>query len=152
MTIRDVDAAPKDPKSVRGNSYHAPAGQTECDNVRIIKMHGWCYTTTVSSVAQDGEITLGGATPRATIHCPGFRPYCSGHPARIRQHHEIQRDSWSGWRAYSKRGRTPWTAAQHQAHGTVSTPCPRGRGGTATTAWRSRSRSPASRRTTPRTG
>lgn len=40
------------------------------------------------------------------------------------------RDNWSGWRAYSKRGHTPWTTVQHQAHGTVSAPCPRGRAGT----------------------
>ncbi|MFD3477114.1 hypothetical protein [Streptomyces sp. NPDC058695] len=126
MTIGDVDAAPKDPKSVRSNGYRAPAGQTECDNVEIIKVHGWWCTTTVSSVAQDGEIVLGGAAPRATIHSAGSRTHCSGHRARIRQHHEIQRDSWSGWRACSRRRDTPWTTA----HGTVSAPCPRGRVGT----------------------
>lgn len=125
MTIGDVDATPKDPKYVRSNDCRAPAGQTECDNIRIIKVHGWWCTTTVSSVAQDGEIVLGGATPRATIHSAGFRTHCSGRHARIRQHHEIQRDSRSGWRAYSKRRHTPWTTAQHQAHGTVSAPCPR---------------------------
>ncbi|PJN11905.1 hypothetical protein CG723_13855 [Streptomyces sp. CB01635] len=73
---------------------------------------------------------LGGAAPRATIHSAGFRTHCSGHHARIRQRHEIQRDSWSGRRAYSKRRDTPWTTAQHQAHGTVSAPCPRGPVGT----------------------
>ncbi|MFC9618330.1 hypothetical protein [Streptomyces sp. NPDC056938] len=53
MTIGEVDAAPKDPKCVRSNADRAPTGRTECDNVRIVKVHGcWC-TTTVSSVAQD---------------------------------------------------------------------------------------------------
>ncbi|RFC69813.1 hypothetical protein DXZ75_20405 [Streptomyces sp. AcE210] len=37
MTAGDVDVAPKDLKSVRGNAYRAPAGQAECDNVGIIR-------------------------------------------------------------------------------------------------------------------
>ncbi|MFE2736779.1 hypothetical protein [Streptomyces sp. NPDC059349] len=53
MTIGEVDAAPKDPKCVRSNADRAPTGRTECDNVRIVKVHGWWCTTTVSSVAQD---------------------------------------------------------------------------------------------------
>ncbi|MFE2989611.1 hypothetical protein [Streptomyces sp. NPDC059262] len=118
---------PTDPKSVRSNDCRAPSRRTECDNVGIIKVHGWWCTTTVSSVMQDGEVVIGGATPRATIHSAGFRTRCSGNHARIRQHHEVQRDSWSGRRAYNARGHTPWTTAQHQDHGTVAAPCPRGR-------------------------
>ncbi|MFE4678994.1 hypothetical protein [Streptomyces sp. NPDC056723] len=53
MTIGEVDAAPKDPKCVRSNADRAPTGRTECDNVRIVKVHGWWCTTAVSSVAQD---------------------------------------------------------------------------------------------------
>ncbi|MFD8779292.1 hypothetical protein [Streptomyces sp. NPDC059916] len=45
MTIGEVDAAPKDPKCVRSNADRAPTGRTECDNVRIVKVHGWWCTT-----------------------------------------------------------------------------------------------------------
>jgi hypothetical protein len=130
MTIGDVGAAPKDPKAVLTTDYRAPGSQFECDNVRIIKVHGWWCTTSVSRIAQDGEIVLGGAEPRARIHSAGFRTRCSERPARMRQRYEIQRDSWSGWRGYSKPGHTAWTRRQHQDHGLVSAPCPDGRVGT----------------------
>ncbi|MGW0082398.1 hypothetical protein [Streptomyces sp. NPDC003393] len=130
MTIGDVGAAPKDPKAVRTTDYRAPGSQFECDNVRIIKVHGWWCTTSVSRIGQDGEIVLGGAEPRARIHSAGFRTRCSERPARMRQRYEIQRDSWSGWRGYSKPGHTAWTRQQHQDHGLVSVPCPDGRVGT----------------------
>ncbi|MGW0998961.1 hypothetical protein ACWD5V_37960 [Streptomyces sp. NPDC002523] len=130
MTVGDVDAAPKDPRAVRRTDFRAPGNQTECDNTKIIKVRGWWCTTTVSSVAQDGEIVLGGAEPRARIHSAGFRTHCSGDRPQMRQHYEIQRDSWSGWRPYSERGLTSWTSEQRQSHGRVSVPCPDGRVGT----------------------
>ncbi|MFG2881136.1 hypothetical protein ACGFYV_02210 [Streptomyces sp. NPDC048297] len=130
MTIGDVDAAPKDSRAVRRTDYRAPGSQTECDNTRIVKVRGWWCATTVSSIAQDGEIVLGGAKPRARIHSAGFRTRCSGHPPRIRQHYGIERDSWSGWRPYSERRLTTWTSGRRQSHGKVSVPCPAGRVGT----------------------
>ncbi|MED7826109.1 hypothetical protein [Streptomyces chiangmaiensis] len=130
MTIGDVDAAPKDPWTVRSTDFRAPGNQSECDYVKIIKVRGWWCTTTVARIALDGEIVLGGAKPRARVYSGGFRTRCVGRKARMRQHYEIQRDSWSGWRSYGERGYTPWTHEQRQAHGTVSVPCPRGRVGT----------------------
>lgn len=130
MTIGDVDTAPKSPDAVRSTDYRAPGSQTECDDVRIIKVHGWWCATTVAPIAQDGEIVLGGATPRARIHSTGFLTHCSGRAPRIRQHYLIQRDSWSGWRSYSEPGYTAWTREQDQAHAAVSVPCPAGRVGT----------------------
>jgi hypothetical protein len=130
MTVGDVDAAPKDPEAVRVTDYRTPGSQAECDNVKIIRVHGWWCATTVSRIGQDGEIVLGGAEPRARIRSAGFRTRCSGRPARMRQHYQVQRDSWSGWRSYGEHEHTAWTHEQRQDHGTVSVPCPSGRVGT----------------------
>ncbi|MGG2464935.1 hypothetical protein ACO0M4_35135 [Streptomyces sp. RGM 3693] len=129
-TVGDIDAAPKDPRTVRRADYRAPDSRTDCANVKILTVHGWWCTTTVSRTVQDGEIVVGGARPRARIHSAGFRTHCAGRTARMRQHYEIQRDSWSGWRPYGERGYTPWTPAQDQSGGPVAASCPRGRVGT----------------------
>jgi hypothetical protein len=130
MTVGDVAAAPKAPRAVRTVDYRAPGSRSECDDTRIIKVRGWWCATTVAPVAEQGAIVLGGARPRARVHSAGFATRCAGRHPRIRQHFEVQRDSWSGWRDYSERAHTAWTRAQRQSHGRVSTPCPRGRVGT----------------------
>ncbi|MFF0627359.1 hypothetical protein [Streptomyces sp. NPDC004296] len=56
----------------------------------------------------------------------------AGRTAPMRQHYEIQRDSWSGWRPYGERGHTLWTPAQDPSGGPVAASCPRGRVGTYT--------------------
>ncbi|GGU62469.1 hypothetical protein GCM10010211_29400 [Streptomyces albospinus] len=130
MTVGDVDTAPKAPEAVRRADYRTPVDPTDCTDTTILAPHGWWCTTTVSRTVQDGDIVVGGATPRAHLRSAGFRTRCSGRTARMRQHYEVQRDSWSGWRPYSERGHTPWTAAQSQSGGAFATPCPRGRVGT----------------------
>ncbi|MEU6318013.1 hypothetical protein [Streptomyces sp. NPDC047009] len=130
MTIGDVGLAPKDPNAVRVTDYHAPGSETACDYVKIIAVHGWWCTTTVSPVAVNGEIVVGGAQPRAQIHSAGFHTRCSGRTAKMRQHYTIERDSWSGWRRYDNHGQTDWTSQQDQSGHAVSAPCPQGRVGT----------------------
>lgn len=130
MTVGDIDAAPKAAGAVRLADYRAPGSAGDCQDVKIVTAHGWWCTTTVSPVAEDGEIVVGGAAPRAHVRSAGFRTHCSGRTARLRQHYEVQRDSWSGWRAYSDRAYTPWTAAQDQPGVLVTALCPQGRVGT----------------------
>ncbi|MFE9611300.1 hypothetical protein [Streptomyces sp. NPDC006012] len=129
MTIGDVSLAPEDAKAVRVTDYHAPGSETACDYVKITAAHGWWCSTTVSPVAVNGEIVVGGAQPRAQIHSAGFRTHRSGRTAKMRQHYTIERDSWSGWRPYDDRGRTNWTSQQDQSGHRVSAPCPQGRVG-----------------------
>lgn len=129
MTVGDIDAAPKAADAVRVADYRAPGSASACQEVRIVTVHGWWCTTTVSPVTESGEIVVGGATPRAHLRSAGFRTHCSGRTARLRQHYEVQRDSWSGWRPYSSRARTAWTGAQDQPGVPVTVLCPQGRVG-----------------------
>jgi hypothetical protein len=130
MTIGDIGAAPKDPNAVETTDYRAPDNPSDCYQVRIMRVYGWWCATTVSPIAETGEIVIGGGAPRAHIHSAGFRTRCSGRTEPMRQSYQIQRDSWTGWRSYADWGYTPWTTRQDQSAGTVSALCPRGRVGT----------------------
>ncbi|MGP4113257.1 hypothetical protein ACTWP5_20370 [Streptomyces sp. 4N509B] len=131
MTVGDVDAAPENPDAVAAVDHRAPASVVDCETVRIETVEGWWCTTTVEPVAVEGEIVVGGAEPRARIGADGFATRCHGRlPGRLRQVHEIQRDSWSGWRPYTEEAYTEWTGRRRQREGAVSEPCPRGRVGT----------------------
>lgn len=130
MTVGDVAAAPTDPKAVRVTSYRAPDSTSACDAYRIEKVHVWWCATTVSPIRLHGEIVVGGAKPRARLRSAGFTTRCHGRHGRVRQVYRFARDSWSGWRDYDEPQSTRWTAAQHQHHGKLSTPCPQGRVGT----------------------
>lgn len=130
MTVGDIDAAPRTPGAARVADYRAPGSETECADVRIVTVHGWWCATTVAPIAEQGEIVVGGASPRARLRAAGFRTHCAGRTARMRQHYEFQRDSWSGWRPYDTRARTPWTTAPNQSGAPAAAPCPQGRVGT----------------------
>ncbi|KAB2350096.1 hypothetical protein [Actinomadura rudentiformis] len=129
MTVGDIEAAPRHPDAERVADHRAPFRSYECDTVRITKVRGWWCTTTVEKLAVSGEIVVGGAKPRAQVKGAGFRTRCSGRPGRMRQHHVIQRDSWSSWRSYGGVGKTAWTSGQEQGGGRVTEVCPKGRVG-----------------------
>jgi hypothetical protein len=129
MTVGDIDRAPKVPDARSTLDYRHPGDQSECDDVRIVRVRGWWRTTPVDKIVQSGPIVIGGP-PQGQILAAGFSTRCSGRPHRMRQLYQIQRDSWSGWRAYGDRHDMPWTAAQRQDGPPISVPCPHGRVGT----------------------
>lgn len=133
MTVGDIDLAPAVHGAASLADYRAPGDDIECEQVRILRAHGWWCTTTVAGIVEQGEIVVGGAAPRARIRStgrPAFRTMCGGTVPRHRQRYAIERDSWSGYRAYARRAFTPWTTAGAQSGPSVSTPCPAGRVGT----------------------
>ena len=133
MTVGDIDAAPAVQGATALADYRAPGDRIECQEVRILRARGWWCTTTVGKIAEQGEIVVGGAQPRARVRSlahPAFRTVCGGHVPKVRQHYSVERDSWSGWRDYSRRAFTPWTTARTRSGPPVTTPCPAGRVGT----------------------
>jgi hypothetical protein len=131
-TIGDTDAAPRTPGAVRLMDYRAPDSSTECMQVKVLVVHGWWCTTTVSAVTEQGEIVVGGAQPRARLRSAGFHTTCGGNVPRYRARYEFERDSWSGYRFYTSPTYTSWTSAAIQAGPAVTALCPQGRVGTYT--------------------
>lgn len=131
MTVGDVDAVPENPDAVRVFDYRAPDSSVECGRVEIVNVSGWWCTTTVEPIDVEGEIVLDDPEPRAQIGGEGFATRCHGErPGRLRQVHQLERDSWSGWRDYGEVQYTSWTEARDQASEAVWEPCPQGRVGT----------------------
>lgn len=130
MTVGDVDAAPEAPDAVRVVDFRHPDSPVRCEREEIVRVDGWWCTTTVSPIEVEGEIVVGGAEPRAHIGGEGFATRCEGRPERMRQVYRLERDSWSGWRAYTDARHTPWTGAQRQEGPAVRDLCPQGRTGT----------------------
>lgn len=133
MTVGDIDLAPKVPGASALADYRAPGDEIECEQVAIVRARGWWCTTTVGNITEQGEIVVGGAEPRATIHStgePAFHTVCGGKVPRFRQKYGIERDSWSGYRDYARQTSTAWTTGHTQSGPSVTTPCPAGRVGT----------------------
>jgi len=133
MTVGDIDAAPAVKGAAALADYRAPGDRTECQDVRILRARGWWCTTTVGKIAEDGEIVVGGAKPRARLRSlgrPAFRTVCGGRVPRVRQRYAVERDSWSGWRDYARRAYTSWTTSRAQSGPSVTAACPAGRVGT----------------------